>query len=142
MSKVTSRLLNALPGRFSDLAQMYPPHAIEDDADYESTVQIVEALLKLRRRTKGQEHYLETLSQLIEVYDETHYADELGGLTPIEALVALLESNQMNASDLGEFLGNRSLGSKLLRGERDLSQTHIRKLSKRFAVDPGIFFGS
>jgi len=45
----------------------------------------------------------------------------------------------MNASQLGELLGNRSLGSKILTGKRELSKSHIGTLSKRFNVDPGLF---
>jgi antitoxin component HigA of HigAB toxin-antitoxin module len=44
----------------------------------------------------------------------------------------------MTASDLGELLGNRSLGSKVLRGERELSKTHLRILAERFKVDAGL----
>lgn len=45
----------------------------------------------------------------------------------------------MTASDLGNLLGSRSLGSKILRGERELSKTHLRMLAERFKVDAGLF---
>ncbi len=141
MSRVKRSLLRALPGRFLDLVRLYPPHAIENESDYDDTLEVLEALLRLRRPTQGQAHYLETLTQLVEAYDALHYTDDLKGLSPVEALGTLLASHQMTASDLGRLLGSRSLGSKLLRGERDLSQAHIRKLSKHFAVDPSLFFG-
>jgi antitoxin component HigA of HigAB toxin-antitoxin module len=50
-----------------------------------------------------------------------------------------LEQNDMTASDLGKLLGNRSLGSKILRGERELSKQHFRILTERFKVDAGLF---
>jgi hypothetical protein len=50
-----------------------------------------------------------------------------------------IEQNGMNASALGELLGNRSLGSKILREERELSKEHIRKLCERFAVSADLF---
>jgi HTH-type transcriptional regulator/antitoxin HigA len=59
--------------------------------------------------------------------------------SPISILKHLLDSNEMNASQLGELLGNRSLGSKILRGERELSKTHIRLLAERFKVSPALF---
>jgi antitoxin component HigA of HigAB toxin-antitoxin module len=46
----------------------------------------------------------------------------------------------MNSSKLGELLGNnRSLGAKILRGERQLSKAHIRILAERFKVNPALF---
>jgi hypothetical protein len=41
----------------------------------------------------------------------------------------------MTDSDLGRLLGDRVLGSKILRGERTLSKDHIRKLRERFKVN-------
>lgn len=57
--------------------------------------------------------------------------------TSQERLRALMNAAEMNASDLGRLLGNRALGNKLLRGERQLPKTHIRRLADHFAVDPG-----
>jgi len=51
----------------------------------------------------------------------------------------LCEQNDMPASALGELLGNRSLGSKVLRGERQLSKEHIRKRCDRFSVSSDLF---
>ncbi len=43
------------------------------------------------------------------------------------------------ASDLGRLLGNRSLGSLLLTGRRELSKAHVRLLAEHFKVDAGYF---
>jgi antitoxin component HigA of HigAB toxin-antitoxin module len=45
----------------------------------------------------------------------------------------------MNESDLGRLLGERSLGHKILKGDRQLSKAHIRRLSDYFKVDAGAF---
>ena len=42
-------------------------------------------------------------------------------------------------SDLGNLLGNRSLGSKILRGEWELSKTRLRILADRFKIHVGLF---
>jgi antitoxin component HigA of HigAB toxin-antitoxin module len=57
----------------------------------------------------------------------------------LDLLKFLLEENSMNASDLGRLLGNRQLGSAVLRGNRQLSKTHIRKLCERFRVSADLF---
>jgi antitoxin component HigA of HigAB toxin-antitoxin module len=51
----------------------------------------------------------------------------------------LLEQHELSAADLSRILGSdRSLGPKLLRGERRLTVGHIRTLARRFNVEPGV----
>ena len=45
----------------------------------------------------------------------------------------------MSESDLGRLPGDRSLGHRLLAGERSLSKAHIRRLADLFAVSPSVF---
>lgn len=127
-----------LPGRFEDLVALMPPRAIHDEVQYDNTIEMLDRLTSLRRPTGGQRQYLETLSVLAEAYENERYAID-SDQSPVAILKHLLESNGMNASQLGELLGNRSLGSKILRGERDLSKGHIRTLAKRFKVSPALF---
>jgi antitoxin component HigA of HigAB toxin-antitoxin module len=59
--------------------------------------------------------------------------------TPLHTLKFLLEQHQLSAADLSRILGSdRSLGPKLLRGERRLTVDHIRTLARRFNVEPGV----
>ncbi len=44
----------------------------------------------------------------------------------------------MNVSDLGRLLGDRSLGPKILNGDRALSKAHIKLLAKHFNVSPAV----
>lgn len=136
---VTSRRHAKLPGRFEDLAAILPPRAIADEVDYDNTIEMLDRLTSIPRLTKGQEQYLETLSVLMAAYESERHAIETDDLAPLEVLRHLLESNDMSASQLGELLGNRSLGSKILRGDRELSKSHIRILAKRFGVSPALF---
>jgi len=49
-----------------------------------------------------------------------------------------MEQHDLSAADLARILGSdRSLGSKLLRGERRLTVDHIRILARHFQVYPG-----
>ena len=48
----------------------------------------------------------------------------------------LLADRDMSASDLGRLLGDRSLGTKILNGERALSKSHIKILAAHFHVSP------
>lgn len=128
-----------LPGRFKDLIAMLPPCIVRDESDYDNAIEMIDRLTSIPTLTKGQAEYLETLSVLVEAYEREHHAIETSHISPREILAYLCEQNAVNASALGELLGNRSIGSKLLRGERELSKTHIRRLCERFKVSADLF---
>ena len=54
-------------------------------------------------------------------------------------LRTIIDQHQLTLSDLPE-IGHKSLVSKILSGERNLTRTHIKKLSDRFHIDPRVFF--
>ena len=131
-----------LPGRFEDLVRMMPPQAITDDAHYENTVEMIDALMAAGRLTKGQELYLETLVQLVQAYEAGHHSIETADIGGIGVLKHLLAENDMSASDLARLLGvHASMGSKILNGDRALTVEHLRKLAARFKVSPEVFMG-
>ena len=51
----------------------------------------------------------------------------------------LMDQSGMRPTDLGRVLGNRGLASLILHGHRQLSKTHIRKLTEHFKVSPAVF---
>ncbi len=128
-----------LPGRFADLARLLPPHVIRNERDYDKVIAFVDKLLARPKLTKGQAECFETWSVLIAAYENQRHAIDAGGKDGLAALKHLVDENGMTASDLGLLLGNRSLGSKVLRGERELSKSHLRILAERFKVEPGLF---
>jgi antitoxin component HigA of HigAB toxin-antitoxin module len=128
-----------LPETFDALNALRPLRPIQDQADLENVREVVDALAVLPARNKDQEDYLETLSTLIEKYESELNDDETSDLSPLEVLRYLMEGHDMSASDLGRLLGNRELGAAILRGDRQLSKTHIQLLSQRFAVSTDLF---
>jgi HTH-type transcriptional regulator/antitoxin HigA len=131
---------HSLPGTFAALNALHPLRPIRDAVDYDNAVEVLDCLAVLDRRTLDQEDYLATLATLFGQYDDEHYAADLSQLTPLDSLKYLMERHGMNGSQLGILLGgNRSLGGKILRGERQLSKAHIRVLAERFKVSPALF---
>lgn len=53
-----------LPGRFSDLVALMPPHTIRDETDYDNVIEMLDRLTSVPKMTKGQELYLGTVSIL------------------------------------------------------------------------------
>jgi HTH-type transcriptional regulator / antitoxin HigA len=116
-----------------------PRRTVRDDVDLENVTEIVDRLAVLDCPTADQVDYLETLSTLVAAYEDTHHTIDVSRLGPLETLKFLLKEHGLNASDLGRILGQRQLGSAILRGDRQLSKAHILKLAAHFGVSPGVF---
>jgi HTH-type transcriptional regulator / antitoxin HigA len=127
-----------MPKTFSGLCQMLPPRPIRDERDYDNAIEMLDSLVGYKLNT-DQLDYVEVMTTLVGAYEDEHHAIDTSDISGLDALKYLLEHNDMTASDLGTLLGNRSLGSKILRGERQLSKTHLRILAERFKVDAGLF---
>ena len=127
-----------IPTTFESLTKWLEPRPIRNEGQYRRMQGIVDELsgLKLNR---AQEDFLETLATLMEAYEQAHHGLDNSSLTAVEILGFLMEQWGMNASDLGRLLGDRSVGSRILRGERELSKRQMQLLGQSFHVQPGIF---
>src|SRR5262245_21515538 len=56
----------------------------------------------------------------------------------IALLRVLMDQYQLNLDDFPE-IGHKSLVSKILSGERNLTKNHIAQLSKRYNIEPSLF---
>ena len=139
MSRATKIIPRDLPKDFDALVRMHPPRAIGDEVEYENTQEIIDALTCIAKPTKGQADYLQTLVILFSDYESNAHAIDTSDLSPLEMLKHFMEQHGMNASDLGRLLGERSLGPKILNGNRELSKAHIRKLADHFSVPADLF---
>ena len=128
-----------LPETFDELNRWHPLRPVNDDIDLTSASELAGRLAVLDKRNKDQEDYLEVLSTLIEKYESDHFAIDTRELGAVELLKYLMESNDMNASDLGRLLGERSLGAAIIRGDRKLSKANIKVLCDRFRVQADVF---
>lgn len=136
----TKNATDRLPGRYADLVRIMPPQAIMDDVHCENTIEMIDRLMASGKLTKGQGLYLETLVQLVQVYEAKHHSIDTAGISGIDVLQQLLSDNDMNASDLARLLGvHVSMGSKILKGDRSLTVEHLRKLADRFKVRSELF---
>ena len=127
-----------MPGDYQGLVMMFMPKAIHDEIDYENTLEVIDALVG-HELCDEQELFLDTLSTLVEAYEDEHHAIKTRGLSPIEALKFLMEEHEMTAADLGNLLGERTLGSKIMRGDRKMGLKYAKSLAKKFGVDVSLF---
>lgn len=132
------RLMNSpdLPQTYEELVVMYLPAPIHNETAYRKTMRIFDELMRLPSPSDDQVKFIELLSVLLDSYErQAHLMPEVDSVAVLKHLMA---EQEWTASDLGRELGDRSLGSRLLRGERKLSKAHIRTLSERFGVDPSL----
>ncbi len=138
-TKLTWKSFAAVPKTYEALCRAHLPRPIHDKIELESATEVVDFLAG-HNLNADQEDYLDLLSDLIAEYEDEHDPLKARRVSGVAALSYLLEENGLNASDLSRILEvDRTLGAKILRGERSLTIEHTKKLARRFAVDPGIF---
>ena len=129
---------SSMPKTYSGLVSLRVPRPIHDRASYENAVEVVHALagFKLNR---DQDDYLELMAKIVEDY-ERETVPEPAPVKGIESLRFLLKENDLTADDLGSIIGvDRSIAYRILKGARNLTAEHIKKLSSRFAVSADLF---
>lgn len=127
-----------LPETFTELVTWHAPRPIHDRASYENSVEMVDAMagFKLNR---DQRDYLEVVSQLIEAY-EADVLPKTRKISGISALRFLLTENGLSGDDLAKIIGvDRSIAYRILKGTRNLTVDHVRKLALRFRVSTDLF---
>ena len=124
--------------KYAELLSATLPRIIENDAELERAAQGVEALLdKGERRTREEEALCRLVLRLIEDYQQAHRA--IPRLPPNEALEALMEARNLRQVDLLPVFGSRSRISDAVKGKREISKAHARKLAEFFSVSPELF---
>jgi len=131
--------------RFAQAAAPY--YHITDDEHYEEALELVENLLQEARDSMDDplNAVIEMLSHAIETYenkDEELAAFEKRAMdqpADLAILRLLMDQYGLGIADLPE-IGSKSMVSRVLSGERSLSKKHIQALSKRFSINPGLFF--
>ncbi|HEY1169957.1 MAG TPA: helix-turn-helix domain-containing protein [Verrucomicrobiae bacterium] len=133
----TQLAFRSLPKTYQGLVEMHMLRPVRDKVEFENALEMLEPMAghKLNRE---QEDYFDALSTLVEAYEREHVPpSEVKG---IELLRHLLEANDMSAADLARLLGcDRSLGVRIMNGERQLTIPHIKKLAERFGLPVEVF---
>ena len=128
-----------IPKTYDQLLALHPLRPIHNDVELEHATGMID-ILAGHDLNADQADYLDVLSTLVEAYENTHYPLEAPAICGLDALRALLDEHGMSATDLARMLGmHRSMGSKLLKGERVLTVRHLQRLSDRFKVSADLF---
>ena len=123
---------------FELITGLYDLRPIHTKKEHEAALKALKTIMRVPNRNSDQNDYIKQLANTIADYEAQKYRDQIEH-DPVGNLKFLTEQHNMSSSDLGRLLGNRSLGSLILNGHRNLSKEHIRKLSKHFHVNPSVF---
>lgn len=133
---------------FHDFAQAAAPHLhITDDKHFKEALELIEDLLEEAQDSPADpmNAIIELLSHAIEVYENNNQelaafeAQALNQPADLAMLRVLMDQHKLGTADLPE-IGSKSMVSRVLSGQRNLNKKHIQALSKRFGIDPGLFF--
>jgi HTH-type transcriptional regulator/antitoxin HigA len=125
--------------RYGRLLARFTPKVIENEAENDAALAIVESLLEKGEDslTPEERTIFELLTTLIEQFEDKAYPVPDGD--PKDVLNALMEHNELKAADLADLLGSRAKVSEILSGARSISKEQAKRLGARFRVSPAIF---
>jgi HTH-type transcriptional regulator/antitoxin HigA len=136
--KTVTLSFQRMPKSYESLVSMHMPRPIHDKIGYDNAVEVVHALAG-HKLNRDQDDYLSIMANLIEEY-EAENVPEPKSVRGIEAVKFLLAEHGLSAGDLGELIGvNRSVAYRILKGARNLTADHIKKLASRFSVSADLF---
>lgn len=129
-----------IPARYAGLVALFMPRPLHDDVDYRNALAVLDAMALLKMNA-DQEDYFEAIATFVEKYEARHHAINDASMSPVQLIRSLMKEHDMSESDLGILLGDRSLGHRILKGERELSKAHIRTLASHFHLNPAALLG-
>lgn len=120
---------------------------IKNEEDYHAALKMIEALLEEAKDSEDDplNGLIDVISHAVEIYERTKPEIEAFNKKlhqqkqDIFVLRLLMDQHNLGVADFPE-IGDKSLISKILSGERNLTKSHVQKLSERFSIDPGLFF--
>jgi HTH-type transcriptional regulator/antitoxin HigA len=114
---------------------LYVPHT---EAEYQQAVALLDELIDEVGETEIHPlaSLMETLGSLIETYETTHLPEPTGD--PISSLKEFMADHGLTPKDLPE-LGDETMATEILQGQRELTLSQIRLLAQRFGVTTAVF---
>ena len=128
-----------VPKTYRELCGLYLPRPIHDANEDRAASEIMNALVVFPRLNAEQRDYLDALTEFVDAYDKAKPV-RWPKVRGVDILKHLLAEHGQNGADLSRILGgSRNLGAMILRGERQLTLGHVRKLAAHFKVNPELF---
>jgi HTH-type transcriptional regulator/antitoxin HigA len=118
-------------------------HHIDSPQDYQQALKVIDELTDGQELTSVESNLLDILCDTVERYESkapelTAFNARVEGLSELDLLKALMLQNKLTGADLPE-IGDKSVVSRILSGQRRLTIEMVGRLAARFHLDPGVF---
>lgn len=121
---------------------------IKTEYDYQLALATIEHLFSEAKDTADDplNDLIEIISRAIEKYELTQedivfFEENANNVSQeISVIRVLMSQHNLTLSDFKTEIGSKSLVSMILNGKRNLTKDHIAKLSRKFNLDPALFF--
>ena len=110
-------------GEYRQLLSKSLPHVIQNEAENEHYIRILEILDAKSNPTPAEKTLADLRTMLIENFEEQHYA--LRKATPLENLTELMQAHNLKQRDLIDVFGTPSIVSEVLGGKRQFGLVPI-----------------
>src|SRR5712691_9050243 len=124
--------------RYLNLVRRFPLRPLRSDADLDTAIAVIDALIDECELTAPEQDYLDVLSDLVEAYEA-----EMVPMRPVgdaDLLRFLIEQKRVTQAAAASGAGiAESTISEVLAGKRRLNRSEIAKLARYFHVEFGAF---
>ena len=127
----------APPKSYVDLIRTFALTPIQDEDELDLAIEVLDRLTVKRSLNKGEQMYVDTLTLLIEAYEDAHHP--IGPASDKDMLRHLMDAREIKQIQLHRETGiAKSTISEVLAGRRAFSKSMIRKLADYFGVDVSV----
>ena len=125
--------------KYASLLAEILPRPIQSEAENDRALKVVDRLLAKgdAKLTAEESVLLELLIQLIERFEEQHYA--LPEAPGHRILQTLMEQRGLKQKDLLPVFGSKGVASEVINGKRAISKEQAKKLGEYFKLSPAAF---
>lgn len=123
--------------KYGELLLNTLPQIIEDDAEHERLLSIVESMFRRQDMSPEERKLFHLIIKLIQDYEEKHHPIE--DVEPHEILQYLMEQRGLKQKDIVDIFGSQSRASEALNGVRPFSKSQIKALSEYFHISADAF---
>lgn len=122
---------------YLELVVAFPLASIQSDKHLAMTQRVMDRLLAKGKLDRGQEIYLDALSDLVATYEDKHH--QIAPASDADMLRHLMEAKGVTQTQLSQHTNlPKSSISEILAGRKSFSRQMIRKLADYFKIDVSI----
>jgi len=134
---ISSRMKGKARNAYFKLVQMFPLLSVKTARQFNEAQKVMDGLFSKGTLGKGEEMYLDALSDLVAAYESQHHPIEPA--SDADVLRHLMEAKSVNQATLHRETGiAKSTISEVLAGKKMFSRQMIRIFAEYFNVDVSI----